>query len=698
MKQYSIFYSVAFAVLLTIMQQVFIHPKATLQYKHLQVGQYADADIIAPFDFPVLKSAQLMKTEQQDFLRSLKTVYTISDDIQFEVLKKWDDVFLPLLAQTLSEDTVFVRRQFETKDIRLSKRSLAYIQNKLYLQQVYELGISWLPALYKKGIYPERGIGQNSVVMTSEGKTFTKGQLVSAADATQQLIAKASYYPVRSILLELLPQVLAPNVIKDDKKTEEMRKHVLEGVSRTSGQIHRNEIIVSKNARITEEDLNKIQSLTMAMYDKNLWHHTSGSILTAISLFCYQFFLAMLLSFFLQLWYPHLINNHKMLLLVFIGMIFNVALALINNLVLQLPIILVPYSLVIMTLALLIDIPFAVFYNILSVLSIYPFINWEIVNPTILMLSTLAVLFLMYKLRDKQQYLIIWVYLTLCLAAFVLIFGLSKHDSLIVIVKNLGYIVISSTISVVLLILIIPFLETRLNIATKRRLLELLDFNHPLLKRLATEAVGSYHHSLIVGNLSERAAEAIGANPLLARVGSYYHDIGKVLNPQYFTENNPDSSSLHEQLTPAESAAIIKSHVIDGLELAVKHKLPQQVTDIISQHHGTGYIKYFLDKAEKSRLPINLEDFRYDGPKPLRKEAALVMLSDVIESITKSYPDIFEVDVNKIIDDVIIRLIKEGQFDDCPLTLKEINQAKDSMIITLESVFRTRLQYPAEQD
>ena len=215
-----------------------------------------------------------------------------------------------------------------------------------------------------------------------------------------------------------------------------------------------------------------------------------------------------------------------------------------------------------------------------------------------------------------------------------------------------------------------------------------------MLKKLATEAVGTYHHSLIVGNLTERAAEAIGANPLLARVGSYYHDIGKVINTDIFTENNEDSSDIHATLAPEESAKLIRNHVAEGIALAKKYRIPQPVIDIVMQHHGDSTIRYFWEKAEKENPESSRKLFQYPGPLPQSKEAALVMIADIVESTTKAKNIESEEDIAKIIDNAISRLIKEEQLREAPITLKDLSIVKESFIPVLESIYRKRLDYP----
>lgn len=247
-------------------------------------------------------------------------------------------------------------------------------------------------------------------------------------------------------------------------------------------------------------------------------------------------------------------------------------------------------------------------------LIVSPFINWETYPPIVFILSSIITIILIKRQKAQHEFLSIWFYLLLSGSVVTVAISIYKSDPINIVFRNIGFGLISSAISIMGIIIIVPYYEKKWNRATKQTLLELLDFNHPLLKKLATSAVGTYHHSLIVGNLAERAAEAIGANPLLARVGSYYHDIGKIINTEIFTENNEDSSEIHDEMSPDKSASLIKNHVLEGITLAKKYKIPQPVIDIIVQHHGDSLIRYFYDRAEKMSLATDTENYRYPGP------------------------------------------------------------------------------------
>lgn len=244
--------------------------------------------------------------------------------------------------------------------------------------------------------------------------------------------------------------------------------------------------------------------------------------------------------------------------------------------------------------------------------------------------------------------------------------------------------------------LILPVLEYTFHVTTDISLLELLDLNQPLMKSLMINAPGTYHHSVIVGNLVESAAEAVGVNPLLARVSSYYHDIGKIKMPEYFVENYTSAVSKHDRLTPHMSTMIIGSHVKEGIELGHQHKLPQSIIDIIQQHHGTSLMTYFYQKAKDHDLgdhPL-VEDYKYQGPKPQTRIAALVMMADAVEASSRVLNDPTPARIAALVDRIINHIFLEGQLDECELTLKDISEIKKHFSYILTGILHKRVDYP----
>ena len=233
-------------------------------------------------------------------------------------------------------------------------------------------------------------------------------------------------------------------------------------------------------------------------------------------------------------------------------------------------------------------------------------------------------------------------------------------------------------------------------ITTRVQLMELAQLNQPLLRRLQDEAPGTFHHSIIVGNLAERAADLIGADALLARVGCYYHDVGKLQQPGYFIENQMDGSNPHDKIDAHKSARIISRHVEDGLELAREQRLPSQVRDFIAQHHGTGQATYFYRKALEKDEDVNPSLFSYPGPKPQSRETAIVMLADSAEATVRSSSERSPAELDARVDEVIAERLAEGQLDESDITLRELNMISESFKSTLRGVYHPRLEYPAE--
>ena len=253
-----------------------------------------------------------------------------------------------------------------------------------------------------------------------------------------------------------------------------------------------------------------------------------------------------------------------------------------------------------------------------------------------------------------------------------------------------------------------PLIENGFKVATDATLFELTDFNHPLLRRMQVEAPGTYHHSLMVANLAENAAVAVKANPIMCRACSLFHDIGKMSQPDYFTENQGGFDNPHSRQNPAMSALIIKSHVKEGIEMAREHRLPKVIRDVIRQHHGTTLVKYFYHQAKQKlkqeKLDYGeLEDepdqstYRYDGPKPLFKESAIIFFADSVEAAARSLPKVTQHSVEELLENIFQDRLEDGQLDECPLTLEEVSKIKESFIKTSLNMLHSRIEYPEDE-
>ncbi len=259
---------------------------------------------------------------------------------------------------------------------------------------------------------------------------------------------------------------------------------------------------------------------------------------------------------------------------------------------------------------------------------------------------------------------------------------------------------------------LLPFFERLFDLASNITLHDLSDLSHPLLQRLAMEAPGTYHHSLVVASLAQSAADEIGANGLLARVAAYYHDIGKLSKPGYFTENMRASESPHDELSPTMSSLLILSHVKEGLSLAMLHRLPRPIQDAIGQHHGTGVVTFFHHKAQQQAAAESAESqgrpadrstvsdtaFRYPGPKPAGRETAILALADAVEAASRSIEKPTPARIVDAVDAIVRRRFEDGQLDDCELTFAELNRVKRSFVTTLNNILHSRIAYPSTHE
>lgn len=313
--------------------------------------------------------------------------------------------------------------------------------------------------------------------------------------------------------------------------------------------------------------------------------------------------------------------------------------------------------------------------------------------------SQLAGIVFLVNVKDRLAILKSGIGMTIVNIIAVLLFlflSFEKYALIDIFIKS-GFGIISAILSAVLTMGLLPFFETGLGILSDIKLLQLSSPNQPLMKRLLTKAPGTYHHSVMVANLSETACDAIGANGLLARVGAYYHDIGKTIRPHYFIENQLSIKNPHDFIEPKESAEIIINHPYDGAVMLKKHKLPKEIIDIAKQHHGTTLLKYFYYKEKEGNKDVKEADYRYPGPKPQTKEIAVISICDSVEAAVRSLKEPTEEKIEEIVHSIVKDRLLDGQLDESPLTLKELKVIQRTVCEALKGIFHSRIQYPMKE-
>ena len=661
----------------------------------LREGQVADTEVIAPFDFSVLKSPEQLSLEQEQSVQSLPTPYRIYDEPLFDALSAIDQIWA-IFYSNPDMNSGALASEFDKAGFKITPEALVFAAEQGKRDEVYESLRAAITDVYTKGIYADISGEEISFWNLNSESRRPLSDFYSIDEALASL--RESVPPATLLIDSMKAKLIKANILKDEETLAELSQRKLSQIPDTEGVVLQNEIIIRKNARISKGDIEKLESLQAAYRNRNVQKSAVQQMLLAFGLLIYVFVILILANHYYRLFNHDLREHIADYLPINLGFILSVLFAVLSNHVLGLNGLLIPFALTVISAAILIGAEFGILYAVTSALIITPFIHWETYTPVIFILSTIITIILIKRQKAQHEFLSIWFYLLISGSVVSLALSIYKSDPINIVFRNIGFGMISSSISIMGILMLVPYYEKKWNRATKQTLLELLDFNHPLLKKLATSAVGTYHHSLIVGNLAERAAEAIGANPLLARVGSYYHDIGKIINTEIFTENNADSAEIHDEMSPDKSASLIKNHVLEGIALAKKYKIPRPVIDVIMQHHGNSVIRYFYDRAEKMNLSTEAKDYQYPGPRPQSKEAVLVMIADIVESTTKAKTITSEKDIEKIIDDTIPRLIREGQFDEAPITMKDLSNIKQSMLPVLGSIYRKRLDYPEEND
>lgn len=283
----------------------------------------------------------------------------------------------------------------------------------------------------------------------------------------------------------------------------------------------------------------------------------------------------------------------------------------------------------------------------------------------------------------------------LILGFLILLSGTSYSNSEYV--YYLVFALVSGIMSSILTIGFLPFFEAGFGILSSMRLVELSSPTQPLLKKLLTDAPGTYHHSVMVANLAEAACEAIGANGLLARVGCYYHDVGKSKRPHFFIENQLNMGNPHDRVSPETSRDVIISHASDGAQMLRKHKLPKEIVDIAEQHHGTTLLKFFYYKAKEQGKDVKEEEYRYPGPKPQTREAAVISIADSVEAAVRSKNSPTQAEIQKLVHSIVQDRLQDGQFNECDISLKQLETVKRSLCETLNGIFHPRIEYPELQ-
>ena len=627
----------------------------------------------APFDFSILKSEQEVKADQEAALSSLKPY--LRSDIKIKEL-------------------VFTRYQDEFS------RFFPSINNPMVFDSVYKFGESILKKIYENGVLPPNYIhqGNEEILLIQDNveiplnvKELFKSD--SLFESLSKWFEESNYDAYFESFNDFFFELITPNVALDLVFYQNTVDQTLQNISLSRGVVASGELIIAEGEMVDESHFETLSSLRKEF--SMLENDDQSSIWVLIGYSILIFLTFSLLLLFLYKYRFSIYENNRKLTFIFFNIVFVVFVTTVligynTALIFATPLCILP-----LIIKAFFDARLGLFAHVLTVLLIgfivpnsFEFVFLQIVAGIV----TIQSIDQLY--RRANLFISVGQIVLVYLIAYIAFTIIQEGTFLKIDVLTIGLFLLNGLLMLFVQPLIYIY-EKLFGLVSDVSLLELSDTNSKLLKELSDQAPGTFHHSLQVANLAEAAANEIGANTLLVRVGALYHDIGKLKQPKYFSENQIASDSPHDSLTSKQSAKIIIDHVLDGILIAQKNKLPDRVIDFIRTHHGTSSVYYFYKKQlEFDPEGTNIEDFQYPGPRPFSKETAILMMADAVEAASKSLkaPDIGQLDL--FIEKIISGKMEEGQFNASNITLAEIETVKKVLLRKLINVYQLRIEYP----
>ncbi|WP_299096933.1 HDIG domain-containing metalloprotein [uncultured Winogradskyella sp.] len=659
--------------LVTTLFIVYLFPKTgKFRYSFEKGKPWQSENLYAPFNFAIQKTQEEINEEQLEIENNAPVYFEIDreipETIKLNYITKFNEVF---------------------NDSTTSKRTL------------FRQGTDMVETLYENGIldtdYPYSNDKQ--VVLVASNNTVEKRieyrgliEINQLRNRLESFLKQSTSAENKNKMISLFFDIVKPNVTLNETLTKKTLEEELSQISHTRGSIDKDQLIISKGQVVEDEEYNILKSLK-SEYESQVWNTANYNwVLVAYTLLVALALLMLLL--FLQKYRLEVFQNNTKVTFIF----FNIALmVLLTTLVINYNsqyIYVVPLCILPLVLKAFFDARLGLFSHVLTVLLLgfivpnsYEYMFLQIIGGIVTIL-TVSELYKRANLFISVGQITL-IYIIAYFAFFVI------HEGQITTLKwdTFGLFILCGLATLFVQPLIYIY-EKIFGLVSDVSLLELSDTNTKLLKKLSNKAPGTFHHSLNVANLAESAANEIGANAMLIRVGALYHDIGKMKNPTYFTENQSNGINPHDELSNKESAGVIVDHVLNGIEIAKKYNLPDRVIDFIRTHHGTSVVYYFYMKEKAENEDVQIEDFSYPGPKPFSKETAILMMCDSVEAASKSLKEPTTTKINDFVENIINKQMESGQFLNANITFKEIQSIKKVLKHKLANIYHLRIEYP----
>ena len=701
-----------YIVIFVILSVLLFPPTRKTREVAFSEGQIADVDVIAPLDIAVPLSGQEVEINRARAAVNVPPVYRLSGEA-VETLPGQLVALMERIKETATADSL--TREDRVRMLRemipgVENEPVELLLSRTNRRKILDEGLAVQKSLLEKGIINDatplrrRDYTHVSVIDGDSESLKLANGLMEQSQLEPAILARARrIFPddegARRLFYAIVRPYLAPNMIYDADETKRRREAAMDEVKDVY-VISKNQRIVAKHDKVTKKQVLELEALEKSLTARELETSPVKRVLLFAGKIARILLLIGLFGAALYRFDKSIVREMERMTLAFMILLLYL---LMTALVVKLQFLseyLVPVAFV--------SLLATAFFGSLTALVFTFFAALMLVTHadlpgSLVFISVLAgstAIYSIAHLRERRNFYTIFLFGSLAYIVGIASFGISDASGSSGILVGSLWGIANAFACTILVMFLMPIFESLFSVTTNFTLMELSDLNRPLLKRLIMEAPGTYHHSLMVGNMVEAVAEDVGANGLLARVCAYYHDIGKLAKPEYFFENKGPNFNKHEKLAPTMSALILASHVKEGVDLARKEKLPRVVIDGIREHHGTTVMAFFYNKALEydSHDSVNIDDFRYPGPRPRSKETALIMLADSCEAAVRSLTEPTAPRIRALVSKIFASRMNDGELDESGLTLNDIAVIREKFIQFLTGIFHPRVQYPSQEE
>jgi len=726
----------------TIIFSIVLFPSLVIKKHVYQLEDVATKDIKAVKDF-LIEDKVATAAKRNEAVKNVLTVYDYDDALAERLSRRinlaFEDLRTIIKADTAGQDqnssdqsessSKAVNNKIRLNDliwqkkddfeknlgIDVSEGAYKILVNEAFDENISNLIIKILSAILNNGVVSnkelllkesDKGICLKTVNTKTETvvhnlkRFYSLDQAKTMVRIVAQPMLKNINYTLINLIVDFVQSMIQPNITLNRSETEERKKIAASEIKPILYKIKTGEMLIREGERVTDVQLLKLKALQKQSQNERIISKSLGSAMIILSI--------LIIVYTLNFKGKGNINNKNLIFIAIVLIIFILIAAISSSLSVTFTqntdyylsassiIYGIPIASGAMVVCLFMGLDIAIAFSMVIAICVAVIFNSRLEILIYFLLNSAMGAYWIQNCRERKVFIKAGLKIGLANIAFASAINIFLSSFAGVgFLWDISFAFLGGIVAGIVTAGIAPLVEIAFDYTTDIKLLELANLDKPILKKLMIEAPGTYHHSMIVGSLAEAAAAEIGVNPLSAKVCGYYHDIGKIKKPFYFIENQMDGKNKHDKLAPSMSSLILVSHIKDGVEIAKKNKLGQIIVDTIMQHHGTSTIKYFYQKAIKNKGPdaVNIENYKYPGPKPQTKEAGLVMLADSVEAASRTLDNPTSARIQGLVQNLINNIFSDGQLDDCEFTLKDLHKIAKSFNKILNGIHHHRIEY-----